>query len=91
LTGPAIALWRAKVRHHEPLVEKVITQSERRVLYGETVPARDKLVSLYSHRDAIAGARLTPEIARVRGQRVIGDLIVEKALPPMLQGDPAVA
>jgi transposase, IS5 family len=54
LTEPAVARWWAKVRHHEPLVEKVITQSERRVLCGETVPARDKLVSLFeTHADII--------------------------------------
>jgi IS5 family transposase len=53
-SNPAVALWRAKVRHHEPLVETVIAQSERRVLRGETVPARDKLVSLFeTHADII--------------------------------------
>jgi IS5 family transposase len=51
---PAIALWRAKVGHYEPLIERVIAQSERRVLRGEAVPARDKLVSLFeTHADII--------------------------------------
>src|SRR5690348_15236197 len=49
-TKPAVALWRAKVRHDEPLIERVIAQSERRVLGGEAVPARDKLVSRHLSR-----------------------------------------
>ena len=54
LTNPAVALWQAKVRHYEPLVETVIAQSERRVLCGEAVPAQDKLVSLFeAHADII--------------------------------------
>jgi transposase, IS5 family len=53
-SSPAIALWQAKVRHDEPLIERVIAQSERRVLCGEAVPARDKLVSLFeTHADII--------------------------------------
>jgi IS5 family transposase len=57
-THPAVALWRAKVRHYEPLIETVIAQSERRVLRGETVPARDKLVSLFeTHADIIVKRR----------------------------------
>src|SRR3954451_950432 len=52
--APAVALWRAKVCHYEPLVESVIAQSERRVLRGEAVPAREKLVSLFeTHADII--------------------------------------
>jgi transposase, IS5 family len=57
LTGtsnPAVALWQAKVRHHTPLIERVIAQSERRVLCGEAVPASEKLVSLFeTHADII--------------------------------------
>src|SRR4051794_16547550 len=56
--NPAVALWRAKVRHYEPLVESVIAQSERRVLHGEAVPAREKLVSLFeTHADIIVKRR----------------------------------
>ena len=51
---PAVALWQARVCHYRPLVEQIITQTERRVLAGETVPARDKLVSLFEpHADII--------------------------------------
>ena len=53
-SSPAVALWQAKVRHYETLIETVIAQSERRVLCGEAVPARDKLVSLFeAHADII--------------------------------------
>ena len=52
--SPAVALWQARVCHYRPLVEQIITQTERRVLAGETVPARDKLVSLFEpHADII--------------------------------------
>jgi len=52
--SPAVALWQARVCHYRPLVEQIITQSERRVLAGEAVPASDKLVSLFEpHADII--------------------------------------
>jgi IS5 family transposase len=44
----AVALWQAKVRHHQPLIERIIAQSERRVLAGEPVPAGDKLAACSS-------------------------------------------
>ena len=51
---PAVELWRAKTRHHQPMILQVIAQTERRVLGGETVPAKDKLVSLFEpHTDII--------------------------------------
>jgi transposase, IS5 family len=50
----AAALWQAKVEHYRPLIERIIAQSERRVLAGQTVPASDKLVSLFEpHADII--------------------------------------
>jgi len=53
-SSPAVELWRAKVRHYEPLIEQVIAQTERRVLAGEAVPASEKLVSLFEpHADII--------------------------------------
>jgi IS5 family transposase len=46
--------WLAQVRHYKPLIERVIEQTERRVFAGETVPASEKLVSLFeSHSDII--------------------------------------
>ena len=37
--GPQAALWQAKASHYRPLIERIIGQSERRVLKGEQVPA----------------------------------------------------
>jgi IS5 family transposase len=51
---PLVALWQRQVRHYQPLIEQIITQTERRVLAGEPVPAGDKLVSLFEpHADII--------------------------------------
>src|ERR1700675_2772845 len=59
LTGIAAERWRAQVSHYLPLITRVLTQSERRVLRGQAVPASDKLVSLFEpHTDIIVkGAR----------------------------------
>lgn len=43
-----------QIEHHIHLADKVIDQSERRVLQGESVPAADKVVSIFeSHTDII--------------------------------------
>src|SRR4051794_4630896 len=44
-TKPTVALWRAKVGHYEPLIERVIAQSERRVSCRGTGPAGRELGS----------------------------------------------
>jgi transposase, IS5 family len=50
---PLVALQR-QVRHYEPLIEQIITQTERRVLASEPVPAGEKVVSLFEpHADII--------------------------------------
>lgn len=50
----AVALWQAERCHYSPLIERIIAQSERRVLRGEAVPASDKIVSLFEpHADII--------------------------------------
>src|SRR5438876_6059046 len=41
------------LKHIVPLVQQVITQTERRVLHGESVPASAKLVSLFEPHTAI--------------------------------------
>jgi IS5 family transposase len=52
--GIAFELWQAQVSHYLPLIERIIDRTERRVVGGETVPARDKLVSLFEpHSDII--------------------------------------
>ena len=54
IIGPMAERWRAAVDHYLPLIARVITQSERRVLSGEAVPASEKLVSLFeAHADII--------------------------------------
>ncbi len=76
---PLIAVWQLQVRHYRPLIERIITQSERRVLVGELVPASDKLVSLFEpHADIIVkgSCRQALELrptgqSRPRGARVI--------------------
>ena len=50
----AATLWQAELRHYRPLIERVIGQTERRVLHGEAVPAGEKIVSLFEpHADII--------------------------------------
>ena len=59
-TAP-IAAWQVQVRHYRPLVERIIRQSERRVLAGEPVPAGEKLVSLFEpHADIIVKGSRAP-------------------------------
>ncbi len=49
-----VEFWQAEFRHHRPMVEQIIAQTERRVLAGEQVPAGEKLVSLFEpHTDII--------------------------------------
>jgi transposase, IS5 family len=51
---PATAPWQAEFRHYRPLIERIIRQTERRVLQGETVAANEKIVSLFEpHTDII--------------------------------------
>jgi IS5 family transposase len=49
-----VALWQAELCHYRPLIERIIWQSERRVLCGEAVAAGEKIVSLFEpHADII--------------------------------------
>jgi len=49
-----VARWRAEVDHYLALIARVISQTQRRVFDGETVPAGEKLVSLFEpHADII--------------------------------------
>jgi transposase, IS5 family len=85
--GFAVELWQAKVRHYRPLIERIIAQTERRVLAGESVPAGDKLVSLFEpHADIIVkggrkvdyGHKLNLTTGR---SGLILDLVVEAGNP----------
>ncbi|HEX9570670.1 MAG TPA: ISNCY family transposase [Burkholderiales bacterium] len=54
LPGIAAERWRAQLGHYLPLIERILVQSERRVLRGQPVPAGEKLVSLFEpHADII--------------------------------------
>jgi IS5 family transposase len=54
LPGIAVERWRAQLSHYLPLIERILVQSERRVLRGQPVPAGEKLVSLFEpHADII--------------------------------------
>jgi IS5 family transposase len=50
----AVEVWRGRLDHYLPLIERIVAQTERRVLASEAVPAGDKLVSLFEpHADII--------------------------------------
>src|SRR3984893_2188306 len=54
LAGVAAERWRAQLTHYLPLIERILSQSQRRVLDGKAVPADEKLVSLFElHTDII--------------------------------------
>jgi hypothetical protein len=59
LAGIAAERWRAQLCHYLPLIERILTQTQRRVLDGQAVKASEKLVSLFEpHADIIVrGAR----------------------------------
>jgi transposase, IS5 family len=86
-TTPPIALWQIQVRHYRPLVERIIRQSERRVLAGEPVAAGEKLVSLFEeHADIIVkGSRGTEyghKLNLTTGRSgMILDLVIEAGNP----------
>ncbi len=84
---PAIDPWQSQVCYYRPPIERIITQSQRRVLAGETVPAGDKLVSLFEpHADIIVkgsrdieyGHKLNLTTGR---SGLILDLVVEAGNP----------
>ena len=54
LDPTAVTLWQAEFHHYRPLIERIIGQTERRVLHGEAVAANEKIVSLFEpHADII--------------------------------------
>jgi IS5 family transposase len=84
---PAITVWQLQVCHHRPLIERIVGQSERRVLGGEQVPATEKLVSLFEeHADIIVkGSRDTAyghKLNLTTGKSgMILDLVIEAGNP----------
>jgi IS5 family transposase len=85
--GPVAAGWCREVRHYLPLIERVTTQTRRRVFDGEAVPAGEKLVSLFEpHADIIVkGGRAVQyghKINLATGRSgLILDVVVESGNP----------
>jgi IS5 family transposase len=51
---PMVEVWRAALAHYRPLIGQILAQTERRVFGAESVPAGDKIVSLFEpHADII--------------------------------------
>ena len=73
--------------HYRPLIERIIAQTERRVLHGEAVPANEKIVSLFEPhaeiivkggRDVQYGHKLNLTTGR---SGLILDLVIEAGNP----------
>jgi transposase, IS5 family len=88
LTRHGAIVFATTLMHFVPLVKRVIDQTERRVLRGESVPAAEKLVSLFEpHTDIIVkdrrethfGHKVTLSTGR---SGIVLDLVVEKGNPP---------
>jgi transposase, IS5 family len=82
-----VAVWQAEFRRYRPLIERIIWQSERRVLFGEQVAAGDKIVSLFEphadiivkgSRDVSYGHKLNLTTGR---SGLILDLVIEAGNP----------
>ena len=57
VSGPGYGQWINQVKHYRRLLRRVIRQTRRRVLNGESVPATEKVLSLYEcHTDIVKGA-----------------------------------
>jgi IS5 family transposase len=79
--------YAAQLQHFLPLVKQVIDQTERRVLRSESVPAAEKLVSIFEphtdiirkdRRDTYYGHKVTISTGR---SGMILDFVVEKGNP----------
>lgn len=82
-----VTFWQAELGHFRPLIERIIRQTERRVLRGEQVPASEKIVSLFEpHADIIVKGSRDVEyghkINLTTGRSgLILDLVVESGNP----------
>jgi transposase, IS5 family len=80
--------WQTEVAHYRGLIERVIDQARRRVFDGETVPASEKIVSLFEpHTDIIQkggreveyGHKVTLSTGR---SGLVLDAVIESGNPP---------
>ena len=87
LTEAGAVVYATQIIHFLPLVKRVIDQTERRVLRGESVPVEDKIVSIFEphtdiirkdRRDTYFGHKVTLSTGR---SGMVVDLVVEKGNP----------
>lgn len=87
LTAAGGIVYATKLQHYLPLVKRVIDQTERRVLRGESVPVEQKLVSIFEphtdiirkdRRDTYFGHKVTLSTGR---SGLVLDLVIEKGNP----------
>ena len=82
-----VAIWQAEFHHYRPLIERILGQTERRVVHSEAVAASDKIVSLFEpHADIIVkGSRDTEyghKLNLTTGRSgMILDLVIEAGNP----------
>jgi len=81
------ARWQSQWRHYQPLIRQVMDQAERRVFQGESVPAEEKIVSLFEEhtdilvkgsRDVQYGHKLNLSTGR---SGLILDVVIEAGNP----------
>jgi len=76
-----------ELRHYTEMAKRIISQTQRRVLYGESVPAEEKLVSIFEpHTDIIVKDRRETlyghKICLSAGASgMVTDVVVEKGNP----------
>ena len=79
--------WSAQAKHFETLILQVLSQTERRVFEGESVPAAEKIVSLFEpHTDIIVKGRCDVQYGHklnlVSGRSgLILDAVIERGNP----------
>jgi IS5 family transposase len=87
LTRKGAIVYATQLSHYLPLVKRVIDQAERRVLRGESVPAEEKLVSIFEphtdiirkdRRDTYFGHKVTLSTGR---SGIVVDLVIENGNP----------
>lgn len=87
LQGAAAHTLATKLQHYIPLVKQVISQTERRVLAGESVPAAEKIVSIFEpHTDIIVKDRRTTlyghKVTLSTGRSgIVTDVVIEDGNP----------
>lgn len=87
LTRARAIVYATQLAHFLPLVKVVIDQTERRVLLGESVPAEEKIVSIFEpHTDIIRkdrrGTYFGHKVTLSTGRSgMVLDLVIEKGNP----------